>query len=258
MKSNKQLISIIVPFYKGNQYMKQLLGTIEANVMNMRKTLVKVELLLVNDSPGMEIEYDKNRLYPFEIRCMSMKKNSGIHGARCYGIRNAKGYYILMLDQDDTLSDTWLKEQYCAIKGKDLAISNVIYCSKKREEKLYNSEKEMHTICNKWELCLEKNKIVSPGQVLLKKEIIPKEWLCCRMKHNGADDYFLWILLFEKKRKIAYNVNTFYYHRYSKESVSNRGRLIRKSEKEMAALICKYRLVNWIRRVIYRYRFLKG
>ena len=41
----------------------------------------------------------------------------------------------------------------------------------------------------------EYNLIVSPGQVLIKRKSIPQLWLSKIMYRNGADDYFLWIVM---------------------------------------------------------------
>lgn len=250
-------ISIIVPFYRGNQYIESLLKNITVNVDNFVNKTIVIEVVFVNDSPEEAIIYNHNIGYPFCIRCISSGKNQGIHGARCYGVKHSKGKYIVMLDQDDALSDRWLWEQWNLIGNNDIVISNAIYCGKRRKEKKYRTVKEMQDACNKWTLCLEGNRIVSPGQVLMKKQIIPKQWLKHNMKYNGADDYLLWILLFEKKCRIAYNLNSFYYHQYSDESVSHRSRLMRKSEKEMAQIIVSDHLVSVWRCIIYKHRFLK-
>ena len=254
MKHRWPNISVIVPFYKGNQYIENLLKNIAVNVEHFADSTAEIEVLFVNDSPEVKIIYNQSIEYPFVIRCISCGKNLGIHGARCYGIRHAKGDYILMLDQDDALSDTWLWEQWKALGSNDIVISNAIYCGRRRKEKKYRTIKEMQAACNKWTLCFEGNKIVSPGQVLIKKQIIPKQWLRHNMKNNGADDYLLWILLFEKNCRISYNLNSFYYHMYSDESVSYRSRLMRKSEEEMVGLLDKYHMISPIRRCIYRRR----
>lgn len=253
----KSTITVIVPFYKGNKYVEGIIKNISENAKNLRDYCASIELLFVNDSPEEAIVIDENVAYPFSIRCISAGKNMGIHGARCYGVKHAKGRYILMLDQDDRISNTWLLEQWKLIRNSDVVVSNVIYCGRYKNEKRYSDLKKMKQICNKWTLCLEGNEIVSPGQVLIRKDKIPREWLEYRMKHNGADDYLLWILLFEKKCRVAYNLNSFYYHQYSDESVSHRSRIMKKSIKEMAGLICDKKLVPWHRRVIYRYKYLK-
>lgn len=256
MKHRCPNISIIVPFYKGNQYIEGLLKNIAVNVDNFVDNTINVEVLFVNDSPKDTIFYDRSVQYPFEIRSISSGKNQGIHGARCYGIKHSKGDYIVMLDQDDSLSDKWLWEQWNLLGNNDIVISNAIYCGKRRKEKKYKTVEEMKDACNKWTLCFEGNKIVSTGQALIKKEIIPEQWLKHTMKNNGADDYLLWVLLFEKKCRISYNLNSFYYHQYSNESISHRSRLMRKSEKEMAQIIVNEHSVSIWRRAIYKRRFL--
>ena len=54
----------------------------------------------------------------------------------------------------------------------------------------------------------------------------------------------------------GYNLNSFYYHRYSDESISHKSRLMRKSEEEMAQIIVNEHSVSRWRRVIYKHRFL--
>ena len=251
-------ISIIVPFYKGNQYVEGLLRNITVNVEKFDDNAVNVEVLFVNDSPEEEINIDTSVQYPFEVRSISCGENRGIHGARCFGLEHAKGDYIVMLDQDDFLSDKWLWEQWKLLGNNDIVISNAIYCGRRIKEKRYRTIEEMKEACNKWTLCLAGNNIVSPGQVLIKKSVIPKQWMKYIMHNNGADDYLLWVLLFEKKRRISFNLNSFYFHRYSNESISHRSRLMRKSEKEMAQIIAKNHSVNILRRAVYRHRFLEG
>lgn len=251
-------ISIITPFYRGNKYISGLLDILKSNVQNMTDSSVKMEYILVNDSPDTKIEYDKTLRYPFDIRCFTNKKNLGVHATRCEGIRRARGKYIVMLDQDDRLDKNWLNEQWRAVKNNDLVISNALYCQKHVNYVAYKNEEEMRSYCNKWAMCFKGNKIISPGQVLIKKNIIPKIWMKYQMKNNGADDYLLWILLFEKKCRVAYNPQTFYYHSYSVESISHRSNLMRRSEAEMAELICRYHLTNIVRRIIYRARYIKN
>lgn len=250
-------ISIITPFYKGNKYIPGLLDMLAENMQNMEDDSVKMEYILINDSPEEEIEYDKECDFGFDICCFDNSENLGIHASRCVGIRKARGKYIVMLDQDDMLDKNWLNAQWNAIGGNDFVISNALYCQKRVKLLAYKNEEEMRDHCNKWALCLKGNKIISPGQVLIRKAIIPPIWMKCHMKNNGADDYLLWILLFEQKSRVVYNPKAVYYHCYSRESVSHRSNLMRRSETEMAHLICKYHLVSFIRRIIYRARYIK-
>ena len=54
--------------------------------------------------------------------------------------------------------------------------------------------------------------IPSPGACLIKKKIIPKIWIANILKNNGADDWFLWISLFENKARFVCNEKCVYKH----------------------------------------------
>ena len=53
------LISVIIPFYKGNEYMKQLVTILNENYLYLSKTNNNVEVIFVNDSPNVSIKFDK-------------------------------------------------------------------------------------------------------------------------------------------------------------------------------------------------------
>lgn len=257
-KKEKIDISIITPFYNGNKYISRLLDMLDVNMKNMKSKFVKIEYILINDNPEEKIEHDKFGDYDFDICCYSNPRNLGIHVSRCVGIRKARGKYIVMLDQDDLWDENWLNDQWNAIGNNDFVISNALYCQEHIKLLAYKDIEEMRNCCNKWALCLRGNKIVSPGQVLIKKTAIPEIWLGYHMKNNGADDYLLWILLFEQKSKVIFNPQAVYYHCYSQESISHRSIIMRRSESEMAQLICKYHLVSLARRVIYKARYINN
>ena len=62
--------------------------------------------------------------------------------------------------------------------------------------------------------------IVSPGQCLIKKNSIPMEWRRCVMKKNGADDYLLWLLMFNNKMSVSVNDAFVYTHKYTGGNIS--------------------------------------
>lgn len=51
-------------------------------------------------------------------------QNLGIHKSRVNGINLAHGDYILLLDQDDSITDDYLKEQLNAIESADISVCN--------------------------------------------------------------------------------------------------------------------------------------
>lgn len=112
-------ISIIVPIYKIERYLRQCIESILA------QTFTNFELLLIDDGspdecPTICDEYAKKdtRIHVFH------KSNGGLTSARNYGLDNAKGEWIMHIDGDDWIEPTYIEELYiAAIKNKaDIAI----------------------------------------------------------------------------------------------------------------------------------------
>lgn len=209
-------LSIIIPFYYGNDKLPKLLSSLKKAIECTKQ--IKVEIIIVNDSP--ECQIDKTKFETLNLRVITNKKNVGIHRARVNGIINAKGKYIFMIDQDDLVKENVIKSQFLKIKDNDMIISNGFDENPLNYGKIYHSKKHQLK-------CLEKKyylnigcMIVSPGQCIIKKQAIPKEWLEYQVVNNGADDLLLWMMMLEKKKKIAINEEPLYIHTYSGENVS--------------------------------------
>lgn len=208
-------ISIIIPFYYGNKQLPELLNNLE-EAINYANNL-KVEIIIVNDSPDCSVDFNDSTL---NIKVVQNEQNMGIHKARVNGILNSCGKYIYMLDQDDLINKKTLKDQFEQIGLADIIVANgydenplnkgEIYHSKKHQEKCYNLKYYLNIGCM----------IVSPGQCLIKKTALPKEWLEYQVKNNGADDLLLWLLMLKKNNKFIINEEVLYRHTYSGENVS--------------------------------------
>ncbi len=210
-------LSIIIPFYNGNNELSKLLSALEIAIKQIDK--IKVEIIIVNDSPNCKVNYQGfERL---NIKIITNHKNIGIHGSRVNGILNSSGKYIFMIDQDDLIKENALVSQFTKIKDNDMIIANgfdenplnygMIYHSRKHQEKSQNLKYYFKIGCM----------IVSPGQCIIKKDAIAKEWLEYRVKTNGADDLLLWILMLKNNCKITINYENLYIHTYSGKNVSS-------------------------------------
>ena len=114
----KQLISIIVPIYNVEDYLRQCLDSI------LEQTLSHFEVILVNDgSPDSSgdicreyVEKD-SRFHYFE------KENGGLSDARNYGIERARGEYLTFIDSDDYIDPLHLEYLYNTLMNNDADIS---------------------------------------------------------------------------------------------------------------------------------------
>lgn len=103
-------ISVITPMYNSEQYLGQCIESfLEQSIVQQS------ELILVDDcSPdhSIEIANDYARRFPQNIRVIGYEKNRRAGGARNFGLRNAKGKWVLFLDADDWLDRYALEKLY--------------------------------------------------------------------------------------------------------------------------------------------------
>lgn len=203
-------ISIIIPLYKGNKYINKLMEMISNNLLyDKLYNRCDLELIFVNDYPDEEIIVSENNL--FTTKVLYQRHNMGIHASRIEGIKNAEGTYIIMLDQDDLVEDNWLCSQWNTIKKSG---GNFCVCNgwNNRFKKLWCYESFVNQVNDVKYFLEQRNPIRSPGQVILKKEAIPQEWLNYILKLNGADDYLLWILVLKNRNDFVINNDILFYH----------------------------------------------
>lgn len=203
-------ISIIIPLYKGGKYCNNLLQMIQQNSLykQMYKTC-KIEVVFVNDFPDEKIRIeDKDR--NFDVKIIEQERNMGIHASRVDGIENSNGTYIIMFDQDDQVSDNWLYSQWNKIITEN---AEACVCNgwKGRFRSLWKTDRTKDINSLSYYLSV-RNAIFSPGQVIIKKECIPDGWKHNIQKCNGADDFFLWILILKKGVKFTINNEQLFYH----------------------------------------------
>ena len=115
-----ELISIKVPIYNVENYLRQCLDSI------VSQTYQNFECLLINDGSSDNsadicreyIEKDSRFRY-FE------KENVGVSSARNLGIERSKGQYITFIDSDDWVDSEYLEVLYRALieEKADIAIT---------------------------------------------------------------------------------------------------------------------------------------
>lgn len=254
-------LSIITPIYKGNKYLNNYLK----NISKACEKLKGIEVIWVNDSPTIELEYDKNLIKNFELRIINNEKNLGIHKSRCAGIREAKSDYILLLDQDDEITQNALKTQYDKIieSNADMVLGNGMFEGQDRKDKIFENEFSQKFASKKRPYILARNFIISPGQCLIKKGSIPEYWLTHTQQANGADDYLLWLLMFNNNAKIVCNFEVIYTHKYTGENVSLDNDKMFKSQQELIQILKdnteynKKDLVLLRRAIMYKHNYKK-
>ena len=104
MNDTHPLISLIVPVYKVENYLRECLETL------VNQTYDNYELLLVNDgSPDGSAAIMEEYAARYDFIRTFTKENGGLSDARNFGVREAKGDYITFVDSDDYVSYDYLE-----------------------------------------------------------------------------------------------------------------------------------------------------
>lgn len=209
-------ISVIIPFYKGKKYLEYLLDILDKNNNLIDE---KMEVIFVNDYPEEQLVI--NNSYNFDVHVINNEVNVGIHHSRVNGLHQAKGKYILFLDQDDEITAECIKSQLEHIGNADLCIANGIMESDKESHLIYKNKRSQDYLKKQIGFIKVRDLIVSPGQCLIKKESIPEFWKYHFLTVNCADDYMLFLLMIDKKCEFAVNYDILYTHRYTGINISN-------------------------------------
>ena len=114
------LLTIIIPVYNAARYVKEC---IESIMLANEKE--EIEILLIDDGStdaSLEIcrEYECDNIKVFH------QNNSGVSLTRNFGIQVAQGKYIMFVDADDRLSESW----YNLVRPYLLGSEEIVYFTK--------------------------------------------------------------------------------------------------------------------------------
>ncbi|CEV66457.1 glycosyltransferase family 2 protein [Streptococcus pneumoniae] len=115
-----ELISIIVPIYNVENYLRQCLDSIQ------NQTYQNFECLLINDgSPDNSADICREYVSKDSRFRYFEKENGGVSLARNLGIELSEGDYITFIDSDDWVDSDYLEVLYSAIleEQADIAVS---------------------------------------------------------------------------------------------------------------------------------------
>ena len=170
----EKLVSIIIPIYNVEKYLKRCLDSA------VNQTHKNVEILLINDgstddSGAICDEYAKKDKRVKVIH----KKNEGVAIARNVGLDNAKGEYITFIDSDDCVSSDYVSYLLSILLSNQSTIAccnfEYIYIGETDQYVIKENDKELLTIYNNKEaledLLYQKDIDTSPWGKLYKREV---------------------------------------------------------------------------------------
>ena len=221
VENGGELISIIVPIYNVEKYLRMCLDSIE------QQTYSNIEVLLINDgSPDASEEICQeyvardSRFHYFE------KENGGLSDARNYGIERSNGKYITFVDSDDWLELTYVEDLYqAAIRNDaDTVVSHfTIYNESDRNYYVHIWDDYYEKTYTGEELVLELPSLESEGYIFTTSwGILFNQKLFNNIrfpKGKVIEDSRTNYKLFFKSEKITYIHKEIYYHREGIKSI---------------------------------------
>lgn len=132
MDEHDILVSIIMPVYNVEKYLRQCLDSL------FSQTLKEIEIIAVNDGStdsSLRILEEYQSKYP-QVMKVFTTENRGVSHARNYGMTKAKGKYVQFVDSDDFIEAEMCEKLY----NKAIADDNdIVICTR------YNVFENVHT-----------------------------------------------------------------------------------------------------------------
>lgn len=139
-----ELISVIIPIYKVEQYLKRCIDSV------LGQTYKNLEIVLVDDgSPdGCGKICDEYAAIDNRVKVIH-KKNGGLSDSRNVGIEISQGEYIAFIDSDDWIHKKYFEELYNLLKksNSDISVCNFIRVSNENI-RVDNSKQEVYEYSN--------------------------------------------------------------------------------------------------------------
>ena len=214
----KPKISIIIPVYNVEKYLIKCLESC------INQTFKDIEIIVVNDcSPDNSDKIMKTyeEKYPDFIKCVYLKENIKLGGARNKGVELAKGEYILFVDSDDYIDKEMCGKLYNSAVSNDADMvifdyfrvfdNNII-----KQNSLVPTMKSLANISKR--MIVDKYIAAIAWNKLTKKDIIKKYPFPEKMYYEDVAVTMTWVL---NSKKINYLSEPLYYYICRENSIVN-------------------------------------
>lgn len=115
-----QLVTVIIPVYNAEKYLEECVESI------LVQTYKNLEIILINDgSKDKSLEICKVLSSRDERIIVVDKNNAGVSKARNSGLRVAKGEFVIFVDADDYVADTYVEKM---LKKSLKSNADIVFC----------------------------------------------------------------------------------------------------------------------------------
>lgn len=182
------LVSVIMPVYNAEKYIKISISSI------LNQTYRNLELLLIDDCPTDRTMEIIQTIKDSRIRIIHNGVNRGIAYSRNQGLKNSRGKYIAIMDDDDISMPERLEQQVIFLEehpnisvlgGKHEIVNSEGKLIMPAYEALYNPKyvKAMYLFRN----------VYANSTIMLRRDLVEHHRLEFQDKCLGMEDFRFWI-----------------------------------------------------------------
>jgi glycosyltransferase involved in cell wall biosynthesis len=162
--------SIVIPLYNKEAYILQTLQSV------CKQSFSDFEILLINDGSTDRSLEEVAKVKDIRLKIIT-QKNQGVSRARNFGMQQAKGNFIALLDADDLWAPNYLEKIHALTKEfpKEAVFSSAVHISKKglTKKAVYSiSDKPVQKL-NYFKGSL-KSSLLHPSSVVLHRDVFIK------------------------------------------------------------------------------------
>jgi teichuronic acid biosynthesis glycosyltransferase TuaG len=183
-----KLISIVIPIFNSAEYISECISSV------INQTYTDIEIICIDDGSTDNTKQIIKNIDDSRVKYF-YQNNAGVSSARNLGLKISAGEYIIFLDSDDVLTNTFIEDRlffllnnpqykFCCSTVKTISINSSI-----KEQKTYFGTKgdivrEITTYDQDINTC--------PSSYLINKNILLKKNITfCEDLTSTADRYFL-------------------------------------------------------------------
>lgn len=204
----RPIISIIVPCYNQAQYLSECLQSV------LEQDYKDWECIIINDGSTDDTEAVAEYWVALDNRFTYFRKqNSGVSDARNFGIKHAKGEYILPLDGDDKIAPQYIKDSLHVLENQ--SDTKLVYCNTvlfgERNRQIKPTEYKYSELLF--------NNIIFCSAIFRKADFLNTTGYNPNMV-KGLEDWDFWLTFLKEQDKVIRLDKYYFYYRIKQSSRS--------------------------------------
>ena len=204
-KNTKDLISVIIPYYKKKKYVKETIKSV------LNQTHQNFEIIIIYDDLDLQDLPYLNKIKNFDkrINLIINNKNMGAGMSRNTAINYSKGDFIAFLDSDDIWKKNKLENQIRFMKQNSISACHTSYYIINKQKKIINtrSARNFYEVKDLLKSC-----DIGLSTVIISKKI--KELNLKFPNLKTKEDFVLWLSILKENIPImAYNKTLSYWRK---------------------------------------------